>query len=226
MSKILVVPDVHGRIFWHKAKELVNDVDKIVFLGDYLDPYDHEKITFNDAIKEFKLILEFKDKYPDKVILLIGNHCMHYVIKEFMNCSRLNIVRRDEIHKLYNDNIDKFQLIYLSDNYLFSHAGFYLNWVNKYKITLEELLDFKKFLKERWNTLEDFSYFRCGIDSVGSCIWADIRESLSNELLPNIQQIVGHTMLKNPYISQSISCLDVQKCFILNTETKEINEIC
>ena len=74
MSKILIVPDVHGRSFWHKAEELVNDVDKIVFLGDYLDPYEHEGITFDMALEEFKKILEFKDKYNDKVILLIGNH--------------------------------------------------------------------------------------------------------------------------------------------------------
>lgn len=29
MSKILIVPDVHGRAFWHRAMELVDQVDKI-----------------------------------------------------------------------------------------------------------------------------------------------------------------------------------------------------
>ena len=39
MAKVLIVPDVHGRKFWHKAKEMVAEVDQVVFLGDYLDPY-------------------------------------------------------------------------------------------------------------------------------------------------------------------------------------------
>lgn len=54
MSKILIVPDVHGRKFWHKAKEMINSVDKVVFLGDYLDPYPWERISRLDAIKEFE----------------------------------------------------------------------------------------------------------------------------------------------------------------------------
>jgi predicted phosphodiesterase len=77
MSKILIVPDVHGRKFWHKAEELINEVDKIIFLGDYLDPYFWEGITFETAMIEFKNILSFKQKNPEKVILLTGNHDIH-----------------------------------------------------------------------------------------------------------------------------------------------------
>ena len=226
MSKILIVPDVHGRTFWHKAIEIIDNVDKVIFLGDYLDPYPHEKITFENAIIEFGSIMAFKKDYPDKVILLLGNHDMHYLIKEFMNCSRLNNEKRNELNQIYNEHIDYFNLIYQYNQYLFSHSGIYLDWLEKYKITLEELFDFKKFLKEKWKTLEDISSIRGGLDFVGSCIWADIRESINRKLIPNIQQIVGHTMLNKPYINPSISCLDAQRCFILNTETGEINEVC
>ena len=224
--KILIVPDVHGRKFWHKAKELINEVDKVVFLGDYLDPYSDEEITFEDALMEFKDILSFKENYSDKVILLVGNHDMHYIRIDFMNCSRLNTVRRQEIHDLYTSNIDKFNLIYEKDNYLFSHAGVYLEWMEKHKITLEELLNFKEFIKEKWLILEDLSYYRGGWGSVGSCVWADIRESLENKLFSDKAQIVGHTQLSNiPYITETISCLDIRKCFMLDTETKKIEEI-
>lgn len=58
--KILVIPDVHGRTFWHVAKEIIDSVDKVVFLGDYLDPYYHENISKLDTIANFKEILEFK----------------------------------------------------------------------------------------------------------------------------------------------------------------------
>lgn len=227
MAKILIIPDVHGRKFWHKAKELINKVDQAVFLGDYLDPYSREGITFEDALNEFKQILEFKEKYSDKVVLLVGNHDMHYIQLEFMDCSRLNVYRRVEIHDLFMNNIDKFQLIYEINNYLFSHAGVYLEWTKKYEITLKELFNFKKFIKERWNTLEDVSYERGGWCKVGSCIWADIRESIQNEL-PVIfkKQIVGHTqMQENPYITSRIACLDVRQCFILDTEKDEIKSI-
>lgn len=227
MAKILIIPDVHGRKFWHKAKELINKVDQVVFLGDYLDPYSREGITFEDALNEFKQILEFKEKYSDKVVLLVGNHDMHYIQLEFMDCSRLNVYRRVEIHDLFMNNIDKFQLIYEINNYLFSHAGVYLEWIKKYEITLKELFNFKKFIKERWNTLEDVSYERGGWCKVGSCIWADIRESIQNEL-PVIfkKQIVGHTqMQENPYITSRIACLDVRQCFILDTEKDEIKPI-
>ena len=74
MAKVLIVPDVHGRKFWHKAMEMIDEVDQVVFLGDYLDPYSREGITFEDALIEFEEILDFKKAYPDKVVLLVGNH--------------------------------------------------------------------------------------------------------------------------------------------------------
>ena len=227
MAKVLIVPDVHGRKFWHKAMEMVDEVDQVVFLGDYLDPYSREGITFEDALVEFEGILAFKENYPDKVVLLVGNHDMHYIKTEFMNCSRLNVWRRTEVHDLFMNNIDKLQLIHEVDNYLFSHAGVYLDWIKKYEITLEELFDFKKFLEKRWQTLEDVSYTRGGWDKVGSCIWADIRESVEHELPVMFKkQIVGHTQMESkPYITTRIACLDVRKCFILDTDTDEINEI-
>ena len=36
---IAIIPDVHGRRFWTQIKNRVDDFDKIIFLGDYLDPY-------------------------------------------------------------------------------------------------------------------------------------------------------------------------------------------
>jgi predicted phosphodiesterase len=223
MSKILIVPDVHGRKFWHEAEELINEVDKVVFLGDYLDPYGYEGITFEDAVMEFENILAFKEDYPDKVVLLLGNHDMHYLISEFMNCSRLNAWRRVEIHDIFMNNIDKFQLIYEFEDYLFSHSGLYKEWMDKHELSLDDLKDYKTFLRNRWEILQDIGRERGGWDRVGSCIWADIRESIDNELYSDKRQIVGHTQLSNdPYITSKIACLDVRQCFILDTEKDEI----
>lgn len=222
MSKILIVPDVHGRAFWHRALELVDQVDQIVFLGDYLDPYSHEGISFDLALEEFNKILEFKKEYPELVTLLVGNHDMHYIIEDFMDCSRRNTAMLDQLHKLYNSNLDLFNLIHIEDNWLFSHAGVYKGWMDKYEFTLEDL-NLKTFLGSHWPALEDLSMYRGGYNFVGSCIWADIRESVKNELFPGYKQVVGHTQLNDkPYIKDNIACVDVRRCFILDTSTDDI----
>lgn len=224
MSKILIVPDVHGRTFWHRATELVDKVDQIVFLGDYLDPYPHEGISFDEAFEEFNDILEFKKEYPDLVTLLVGNHDMHYIIDEFMNCSRRNIEMQGQLHDLYNSNLDLFKLIHTEDDWIFSHAGVYKDWMDKYEFTLEDL-NLKTFLGSQWPALEDLSLYRGGQNSVGSCIWADIRESVGHDLIPNYKQVVGHTQLnEKPYITDKIACLDVRRCFILDTNTGTIDD--
>ena len=72
---ILVIPDVHGRPFWKDAVEKHSeDCEKIVFLGDYLDPYPWEWITRKMTIENFKEIIKYKKDNQEKVVLLLGNH--------------------------------------------------------------------------------------------------------------------------------------------------------
>lgn len=223
MSKILIVPDVHGRSFWHKAEELINSVDKVVFLGDYLDPYRHEEITFDTALEEFGKILEFKDKYGDKIVMLVGNHDCHYINTSFMDCSRLNYLKRQDIHELYMKHIDKFQLIWEFDTWLFSHAGVYEEWMEACEFTLDDLRNFEEFRKDKFPSLACLSFYRGGWNRTGSCVWADLRESLKHKLLEGYHHIVGHTQLESePYKADTITCVDVRRCFILDTETREI----
>ncbi len=63
-KKILIIPDVHGRTFWESALKS-GDYEKIVFLGDYTDPYEIEGITNSDALKNFKSIISFKQQNPE-----------------------------------------------------------------------------------------------------------------------------------------------------------------
>lgn len=71
---ILVCGDIHGRKFWKKPCENIDNYDKVVFLGDYLDPYNFEFISVEEAIENFKEIIELKRNNMDKVVLLLGNH--------------------------------------------------------------------------------------------------------------------------------------------------------
>ena len=224
--KILVIPDVHGRTFWREALKLVDKVDKIVFLGDYLDPYPNENIAWEDALHEFIRILQFKDSYNDKVILLTGNHDWNYINKEFPDCSRKNYKLLNELNGLFTKNINKFQLIYELDNYLFSHAGIYKEWMELCNFNLDNLKDFNEIITNNWPSLSCVGFYRGGYYPVGSCIWADLRESLNHELYSDKTQIVGHTQLDGePYISNKLICLDCRQCFVLESdEIKKVSE--
>ena len=48
MNKVLILPDIHGRQFWKKPCENIDNYDKVVFLGDYLDPYNFEFISVEE----------------------------------------------------------------------------------------------------------------------------------------------------------------------------------
>ena len=75
MKQWLIIPDIHGRTFWKDAVSQYEDkVEKIIFLGDYLDPYLDEGITRKDAIRNFEEIIDYKINNSDKVVLLLGNH--------------------------------------------------------------------------------------------------------------------------------------------------------
>ena len=40
--KILIIPDIHGRSFWIEPCSHIDEFDKVIFLGDYHDPYPFE----------------------------------------------------------------------------------------------------------------------------------------------------------------------------------------
>jgi hypothetical protein len=33
MSKVIILPDIHGRTFWKYALEHIDEFDKVIFLG-------------------------------------------------------------------------------------------------------------------------------------------------------------------------------------------------
>ena len=81
--KILVLPDIHGRRFWENAVEIIDSCDKVLFLGDYLDPYDFEDILVRKAIDNFRKIIDFAKSHPSKVVMLLGNHDMPYYSDDY-----------------------------------------------------------------------------------------------------------------------------------------------
>lgn len=201
---MIIIPDVHGRKFWRICLDYIDEVDKVIFLGDYLDPYD---VTEQEALEEFKAIIEFKNKYPDKVILLIGNHDCEYIWPQlFNNTCRHCYDIEDEAQSLYRNN--NLQLVYIHDNYLFSHAGVLKGWLDFANLTMENLIS------NQYDplVLKMVSWLRGGLCRYPSCVWCDVREFKSE--LP-YYQIFGHTQLTKEYITDEFACLDARKCFLL-----------
>lgn len=71
--------------------------------------------------------------------------------------------------------------------------------------------------------LEEVSWYRGGDDSYGSMLWCDVGEYSDLPHYSGYFQVFGHSQqIKDPIIKEDYACLDCRKCFIVDTETKEI----
>lgn len=198
-----VIPDIHGRNFWHEAVKGHED-ERIVFLGDYLDPYSREGITPAKATEELEAVINFKKEHPDNVVLLLGNHDLGYLDSDICEC-RHDYYRAAQNRRLFEDNLDMFDLVHVTSceghNVLFSHAGIGKKWVKKNfaqepfdPLLLNNMLHDPKRRGALMSTLSDVSVYRGGWEDQGSCVWADMREYMGAEgLLPGYFHIFGHT---------------------------------
>ena len=116
-KKILIIPDVHGRRFWRDAIES-DDYDKVIFLGDYVDPYPNEGIGSFTAQEGLERIILYHDEHPDKVVLLLGNHDLHYMYEDFhaySPCDRYNKAYCDCYGSLLMEGKDAVSEGYISE---------------------------------------------------------------------------------------------------------------
>lgn len=245
MNKILIIPDTHGRSFWKEATEKYEEeCNKIIFLGDEVDPYPNEEITRKQAIRTLEEIIEYKLNNKEKVTLLIGNHAAHYFIKNFPRSTRYDSSNAYKIRELYIQHNNIFKLAHeeqINDKkYLFTHAGLMQSWVERNKDIIGEpttdnlnnLINTPKGIA----ALGEISKYRSWIgEKSGSILWSDVREkinlddSLEYNVIPNEDsicpqydyQIFGHTQLSDkPIITDKWACLDCRKAFILDENEK------
>ena len=242
MSKILLIPDIHSRPFWEDADKLYsNDCDKIIMLGDEVDPYPDEGYTRKEAIRTLEKVIEFKLNNSVKTVLLLGNHAAHYFVKGFPRSSRYDSSNAYKIKELYIQHRHLFKLAHeetINDKkYLFTHAGLMNSWVERNKDIIGEptvehlngLLDTPRGIA----ALSDMSNYRTWFgEKSGSILWSDVREKIDDKstidnMIPNEDSIVegydyqifGHTQqVKNPIITDKWACLDCRKAFLLNED--------
>ena len=260
--KVLVIPDIHGRKFWRQTVENnIGSVDKIIFLGDYLDPYqeeidDHQELMecndFYDCqslLKMLEDIIGLKKNEPDKYILLTGNHTDSYIWSKFHAATRTDYRHWESYHKFFSQNLNLFNLVWVEDDVIFSHAGISEGWAKevwnnlkgvsnkefdsiKYVAECLQLLPLNGVNQELINLISYISHYRHGDMFYGSCEWADVREHIDmknsiTEIIPKgeegIFQVFGHTQVRGPVITDKWTCLDCRKGFIIDTITHECN---
>jgi len=228
--KHLFVGDTHGRSYWKipilghdpvtntGSKYTIDDFDKVVFTGDYVDSHEVD-ITSDMMVDHLKELIDLKLKYPEKVTLLIGNHDLHYIFDPArFECSGFNSEVYEALHAIYNANIDLFDAMYQYKDHISSHAGIHVGWLkyrfNKYITDLEEPIadainyEFNRFYdiytKQISNLpiadmpweLFDVGYLRGGRQKVGGPFWVDRRLS-QEKPAKGYHQIVGHTPVKH-----------------------------
>lgn len=230
MSNILIIPDTHSRDFWKPAKQLVNNYDKIIFLGDYVDPYHYEfTLSVNElrlkTLADFQEIIEFAKNNPN-VILLDGNHLLHY-INPALACSRYDYYIANEIKDMYKSNKSLFHSYYCVDDILFTHAGISEEWIQDMQILKQYQKIKTSNIIELLNSCNIEELMMCGPYRGGNSRhsgpeWLDVHEFDWLTPLSEYYQIFGHTQLNNPIITNQYACLDTRQLYVLNTETKQI----
>ena len=241
MNKILVIPDIHGRTFWKDAIDKhLNECDKVIFLGDYLDRYEDEEISRKQEKGNFEEIIKLKQDNPDKVVLLIGNHDEHYIAPSFTRSTRYSGSNSRKYREMFLTHFSFFKIAHeetVNDKkYLFTHAGVMKSWYERNKEAIGELtVDNLNKLKDYGggiSILGEISKYRTWFgEETGSPLWSDIAEKISDEsnidnVIPNDDsvvdeydyQIFGHTRLHHELITDKWACLDCRKAFILNDD--------
>ena len=242
MTNILVLPDIHGRTFWKEPLKYKDKFDHIIFLGDYFDPYPSEGITQQEAIENFKeLINRFtEEELEDKVEFLLGNHDGHYLY-DIPKASRLakNPTINKEITSLLTNLRDKYNQLILNTwitientTYLFTHAGINKEWFDSNSqvcdINTPGLIK-QDSIPNNWATISQVGRIRGGFGA-GGPLWNDVREFVNQPKFSPYYQIFGHTQLndwvnkdkikemnKGKEVScEDFACLDCRQAFVID----------
>lgn len=199
---IVAIGDIHGLDDWRAIVQQHPDC-LMVFLGDYLDPY--SAITRRALLENLRAIIELKRSRPDDVVLLLGNHDMHYFSPYARMGSRFDFEIRNEASSLFLDNIHLFQYAYQEENKIFTHAGIsQWWWQNDFHgdntRPIAEQLNHPT--EKQMSALCRVGYARGGrFGRHGGIFWADSSE-LRNPL-HGYTQIVGHNPVPRITVCES-----------------------
>ena len=239
-KKILSLGDIHGRSIWKQLaygsiydyetwrtavdngapgiSDLWNDMpfmqyDLIIFIGDYVDSFN---VSNTEMLHNLKDIIHFKKALGDKVVLLIGNHDVQYMLPNLI-CSGYRGEMRIDLGMLFNDNLSLFKMAHEEigedgSKWIWTHAGVTEGWYNEVllhrlknpnhrfaKAIVEHDLDNQSIasnLNFAWEMKSDLLFtvdaYSGGISKWAGPIW--VRPAMLNyHRIDGLNQVVGHT---------------------------------
>lgn len=197
MEEIIVLGDLHGLRTWEQIVAR-HPNSKFVFLGDYNDPYG-STISNEEVLDNFKRLIDFKLAHDEDVILLLGNHDMHYKDTGIAALgSRYNVEIAFDLMMLYDEYSHCFHNAYQCGNLLFTHAGVSEEWFTDtfHAVTKEEAAwQLNHCTAQQEKTLHYCGSSRGGYFPYGGIFWADKSEFAHP--LEGYIQIVGHNRVDN-----------------------------
>jgi hypothetical protein len=221
--KTVSIGDTHGAEVADVVYKIIDQQDKFIFVGDYVDSFFFDNATIKKNLLD---IIELKKRSPEKIILLWGNHDIQYLPDNLYFCTGYRPEIHHELSEIFNLNSDLFQFSYQTGDYLWTHAGVHDGWfehrfnpfIKEYKdiCSVSELLN--AAFSERFPGLFDIGYRRGGNHKVGGPLWCDKTEFVSRPL-KGYNQIVGHSRLKH---IQKINKYDKEIVFIDVLENEKI----
>ena len=120
---VVFIGDIHGDFQTTKAIiQRFFDCDHVVFLGDYID---REPMQWG-SIRTLTYLLLLKCCFPQKIVLLKGNHECHYLIPCFPYELKDEIVQRFDSAALHERFVEVFSvmpLMVLSHKVFATHGG-------------------------------------------------------------------------------------------------------
>ena len=204
--KTIIIGDIHGRNIW---KDIVSkeSYDRVIFVGDYFDSFNIPGI---DQIHNFKEICQFVRDSDKEVILLVGNHELHYmhIGQQYRG---FQATLQFDISSIIYQNLDLLTMIYQFDNVIASHAGVSPIWMDdnfgkdwSYDNMTDRINDLFKF-RPRSFRFSGFDPY--GDDLTQSPVWIRpsslLKSNTRNKSLikDHFIQVFGHTSMSQEQIS-------------------------
>jgi predicted MPP superfamily phosphohydrolase len=129
MMNLITIGDLHGSRVWKQIDP--GQWDKMIFIGDYVDSAEYDPAEILDNLRE---IIGLKKAFPDKVVLLWGNHDLAYFYggHERHYSSGFRQAMLSDLFNIFTANRALFQASYQVENYLWTHAGVVQRWFDTY----------------------------------------------------------------------------------------------
>ena len=212
--RTIIIPDLHNRVDWIEPFLSSISYDRVVLLGDYFD-------DFGDTAKDIKKSanwLKQSLKHEER-IHLFGTHDLwyRYPYNPFLIASGNSGKKSEIISKiLYEDDWNLLHFFYIEQTFLLTHAGLHPSFVKNDNPLFSLGLLIDEAISEIRNGFIDpilnAGLARGGNQPFGGITWLDWHDEF--EIIPNLNQIVGHTQQKIPTEKSTINsknyCIDTQ----------------